>query len=1133
MANSDKNILITPNVGAVAEPTIRFTGANNTPLTLRVLDSGTLSFEGTAGQLFSIADGLTGTIFSVNDISGIPSVEVLDTGLIRLAQYNGAVAIGSASALQSGGVNAELSVTAGAPTTPGIIIRAAASQTADLLQWQNSAGTALGRIQSNGTLSVSTIYGSAFSHPSTESNGTLYTTTTGMEIRSAVAANIPLTIQNTNASPSGDLTQWKNTAGTVIVSINAAGLLNGGSIAQIANMANAGFVRVGIAAGSSSQLIEGGDPSRGGSISVTHDGSGTNRLELNTRSLTTYTPRLTVRETGRIGIGTTGPTAILDVRTGSSTTPLIVVRGDSGQSANLQEWQNSSGTIISRILSGGQLEVRTDSVPQLSVQSAGGAKFFEVSGGGPIALIDTSPFGDRVLFRLKGHSSQTNNMTEWQNSAGTLIARIEPFGALSVTPSSTPNGYAAFIQTPSASSTAATLRAATSQTADIQQWQNSAGTVLASVNASGVVSIRSGGTSGTTLYPVATQQYLQSRTENLVTNGFASLRNNTNFSGLTYEATDTASGWGMFTYDGGDTNKNVDEFIPVDVNQRYVFSYYIKLFSQSVPSESVRHYGYVEPFDADGQTIIPWTVLKVTGSTYTTLAAPLNPGDTTITLTNATGWHNSTTSHARSIAFYPYTNSLGYTYPDYTYSRNYRTDLWDAGGISGNVITLRAPYSGTAYPAGTKVANVQSGGTFDYIAGDFSVTPTTWGRFSGGIGPTGDSYTLPAVGDIAVSGNNRTAPGGFRWGTAFARIGWLLSYNTPVGTAKSGISAVTFGLDTRYASSLVTRQETSTSTTDLHQFLNSAGSILSKVNSAGKFGIRSDIISTASLSVMPDAAGSIGMIVRAQSSQSANLQEWQNSSGGVNAWISSTGDIHTLNRVRVGTSDIAGMISVNSYNATTQGIVIRGAASQTANLQEWQESGGQIRSYVDSIGRIRVRSSNTSGSSLVVGPTATTQVPVIVQGLASQTANLQEWQNDSGTVLASISSSGGLSTQTPVTLRSSNSVNPETEIDTITYNMTSNVAEAVDSFLLADYPTVEYTIQITQSGKTRSSKMLVVSNGTLVDKTEYAILEVGGSVSGAAVTVDASGSSAVVYVQVTDAATVTTKVVIVKTATRA
>lgn len=94
MANSDKDILITPSVGDASEPTIVFTGADNTPLTLRVLDDGTVSFEGTAGQLFSISDGLTGTIYSVNDVSGIPSIEVKDDGTVILAGYGGNVGIG-------------------------------------------------------------------------------------------------------------------------------------------------------------------------------------------------------------------------------------------------------------------------------------------------------------------------------------------------------------------------------------------------------------------------------------------------------------------------------------------------------------------------------------------------------------------------------------------------------------------------------------------------------------------------------------------------------------------------------------------------------------------------------------------------------------------------------------------------------------------------------------------------------------------------------------------------------------------------------------------------------------------------------------------------------------------------------
>jgi len=62
-----------------------------------MLDSDTLSWEGDSGQLFSITDSLTGTIFSVNDISGIPSIEVDDDGTIRFAEFDGNVLIGTAT----------------------------------------------------------------------------------------------------------------------------------------------------------------------------------------------------------------------------------------------------------------------------------------------------------------------------------------------------------------------------------------------------------------------------------------------------------------------------------------------------------------------------------------------------------------------------------------------------------------------------------------------------------------------------------------------------------------------------------------------------------------------------------------------------------------------------------------------------------------------------------------------------------------------------------------------------------------------------------------------------------------------------------------------------------------------------
>jgi hypothetical protein len=101
MAQTDKNIVITPNIGQTADPKIAYSGANASvgaqTITLYVYpdNSGTLSWEGSAGQLMSVTNSLTGTIFAVNDVSGIPSITVQDTGQVTLAPYTGNVTVGS------------------------------------------------------------------------------------------------------------------------------------------------------------------------------------------------------------------------------------------------------------------------------------------------------------------------------------------------------------------------------------------------------------------------------------------------------------------------------------------------------------------------------------------------------------------------------------------------------------------------------------------------------------------------------------------------------------------------------------------------------------------------------------------------------------------------------------------------------------------------------------------------------------------------------------------------------------------------------------------------------------------------------------------------------------------------------
>ena len=114
MANSDKNIVVTPGTNTSGQPTIEFTGDNNSPITLKTLDDGTLSFEGSLGQLFSVSNDFTGTLFAASDVSGIPGIDLDDLGTVRLAPYDGKVIIGTAS-VSTGTVDTSLYIS-GIPT---------------------------------------------------------------------------------------------------------------------------------------------------------------------------------------------------------------------------------------------------------------------------------------------------------------------------------------------------------------------------------------------------------------------------------------------------------------------------------------------------------------------------------------------------------------------------------------------------------------------------------------------------------------------------------------------------------------------------------------------------------------------------------------------------------------------------------------------------------------------------------------------------------------------------------------------------------------------------------------------------------------------------------------------------------
>jgi hypothetical protein len=171
-------------------------------------------------------------------------------------------------------------------------------------------------------------------------------------------------------------------------------------------------------------------------------------------------------------------------------------------------------------------------------------------------------------------------------------------------------------------------------------------------------------------------------------------------------------------------------------------------------------------------------------------------------------------------------------------------------------------------------------------------------------------------------------------------------------------------------------------------------------------------------------ATGVGLIVKQFSGSTQNLLQFRNSSDTVVASISSSGNFNTQ-RYLTNQADNAPFLDfsstyleINARTATNKALIVKGAASQTANLQEWQDSSANVLSSFDQFGRLRVRTTTTSAFSAAITAASAGTVGLMVQGAASQTADLQQWQNSAGTVLAKVDSAGRiittLGTQTPL-----------------------------------------------------------------------------------------------------------------------
>ena len=524
MANSDKNILITPSVGLSTNPTIKFNGANNTPTTLRVLDDGTVSFEGTAGQLFSVADGMTGTIFSVNDVSGIPNIEVLDTALVKLNQYQGQSVFGSSAAISNAAGNpAQVSIVPKNQITPALIIKSAPENTATITNITGSGSvvtyTALNTFTAGQYITITGANPSAYNLTNaytTSVSSTQFTvssTATGTYVSGGTATTV-------GQNASNPIFEIQSSSGSAILSVDSSAnnptvkafqFMSGyhGSLDNSVYMSTfGGTAQIYGNTAASTILKVTGAPSQSGNLQewITSGGQSLTRvrssgqfgigsiltgtaLVVNLDLLGAATQGIVIRgaasQTGDLALlQASDGTTLLRFNAQGQVQPLstagqaFTIKGVASQSLNLQEWQNSSGSILNSILPSGGLLLNTGN------DSTGTQNLTQLTFG---YLSQTSQ-GSYKHWVKSRHNASTgvSNAIEFYTSDG---AANGSFPANAIYGLGVENGSIstpkANINISSASNIGLIVKGAASQSVDIQQWQNSAGSLLAAVNSVG------------------------------------------------------------------------------------------------------------------------------------------------------------------------------------------------------------------------------------------------------------------------------------------------------------------------------------------------------------------------------------------------------------------------------------------------------------------------------------------------------------------------------------------------------------------------------------------------------------------------------------------------------------------------
>ena len=293
------------------------------------------------------------------------------------------------------------------------------------------------------------------------------------------------------------------------------------------------------------------------------------------------------------------------------------------------------------------------------------------------------------------------------------------------------------------------------------------------------------------------------------------------------------------------------------------------------------------------------------------------------------------------------------------------------------------------------------------------------------VGTSGTNFAVSSASNVHTfnlpdaSATNRGALTSANWTTFNNKLGSLNSQTGATQTFAVGTSGTDFAVS---------------SSTDTHTFnlpdasatargvvTTGTQTLAGQKNLTGQIGIN-EASPGSQLQITSGAAARKGLIVKGAASQTATLFEAQNSAGTAVVYFTNAGaasfssNITTTGSLSFGPTGILSLTSNGNYNGVAlgrssstgeSGLVLGSYLSAGSNEMRmgWGGGGTGRVIYGLSTGEVGIGVSSP-GAQLHAQSKSASMKGMIVQGAASQSANLIEVQNSSGTVLSSFNSSG-------------------------------------------------------------------------------------------------------------------------------